>query len=185
MDRKTADTARADAMRIVTVDLGTDMEWVCEMQWPEGQTQGGPGVLVIRPADPDSYPAGGISQTLLREVDFKAALDTLRRQLAAGNRWSDMREQSAKKMNNLLLAHAEERNITDTYLALLARAYVSAVSRGVDKPLDYLADLTGKSYAAIKNHLWTATRKGLLERSPGRAGGRVTGKAARLIEQVV
>jgi hypothetical protein len=79
----------------------------------------------------------------------------------------------------------EDRAITDTYLALLARAYVSAVSRGVDKPLEYLADLTGKSNAAIKNHLWTATRRGLLERSPGRAGGKVTSKGARLIEAVL
>jgi len=170
---------------VVTVDLGPDMEWVCEMQWPEGETQGGPGVLVIRPADVDNYPAGGISQTLLREVDFKDALDTLRRQLATGDRWSSMREQSAKKMNNLLLAHIEDRAITDTYLALLARAYVSAVSRGVDKPLEYLADLTGKSNAAVKNHLWQATRRGLLERSPGRAGGKVTAKAANLMTPLV
>jgi hypothetical protein len=177
--------SKADEMRVVTVDLGPDMQWVCQMEWPEGQTQGGPGMLVIRPADPDNYPAGGISQTLLREVDFKAALDTLRRQLAAGNRWSSMREQSAAKMNNLLLAHMQDRTITDTYLALLARAYVSAVSRGVDKPLDYLAELTGKSYASIKNHLWQATRRGLLERSPGRVGGKVTGKAANILAGLV
>jgi hypothetical protein len=36
-------------------------------------------------------------------------------------------------------------------------------------------------HAAIKNHLWQATRRGLLERSPGRAGGKTTAKAKNLI----
>jgi hypothetical protein len=31
----------------VIMDLGPNMEWVAEMQWPEGETQGGPAVLVI------------------------------------------------------------------------------------------------------------------------------------------
>lgn len=176
------DKSRSEAMRTVTVDLGPDMQWVCEMHWPEGETQGGPAVMVIRPADPDGYPAGGISQTLLREVDFKAALDTLRRQLAFSKRWDKARVSSREKLHSRLLDHAEVREVTDTYLALLARAYVAAVSDGQEKPLEYLAELTGKSYATIKNHLWKATRLGLLERSPGRVGGKITPKAARLIE---
>ncbi len=170
---------------MVTVDLGPNMEWVCQMEWPKGQTQGGPGMLVIRPADPNNYPTGGISQTLLREVDFKTALDTLRRQLESSNRWAQSRAASREKMNNLLVAHSQEREITDLYLALLSRAYVAACNQGQDKPLDYLAGLTGKSYAAIKNHLWQATRRGLLERSPGRAGGKVTGKAGNLIADLI
>jgi hypothetical protein len=161
------------------------MEWVCEMQWPQGQAQGGPGVLVIRPADPDGYPAGGISQTLLREVDFKAALDTLRRQLAGSEERQKIKAASRKKMNGLLVAHSQEREITDLYLALLSRAYVAACNQGQDKPLNYLAELTGKSYSAIKNHLWQATRRGLLARSPGRAGGKVTGKAANLMADLI
>lgn len=170
---------------MVTVDLGPNGEWVAELQWPPGETQGGPAVLVIHPAVDGSYPPGGISQTVLRELDFKQALDTLRRQLTSTKRKAAALEKSAAKMNNLLLEHAEDRTVTDTYLALLARAYVSAVSRGVDKPLAYLAELTGKSYAATKNHLWQATRRGLLERSPGRAGGRVTGKAANIIADLI
>ncbi len=167
----------------VTVDLGPNYEWVCQMQWPEGQTQGGPAVLVIQPSDPDNYPAGGISSTLLREVDFKAALETLRRQHASSKRWERARATADEKVTRRLLDHAEIRKLTDTYLALLARTYVSAVSQGQEKPLHYLAELTGKSHAAIKHHLSTATRRGLLERSHGRAGGTVTPKAARLIEQ--
>lgn len=174
-----------DWTRVVTVDLGPNMEWVCEMEWPEGETQGGPAALIIRPADLNNYPAGGISQTLLREVDFRSALNTLRRQIEFSDHWGKRTTATRHKMNDLLASHAQGREITDTYLALLSRAYVNAVSTGQDKPLEYLSTLTGKSYAAIKNHLWQATRRGLLERSPGRAGGKVTGKAANLIADLI
>ncbi len=76
-------------------------------------------------------------------------------------------------------------SITPEYLALLSRVYVGAVNRGQDKPLDYLAEVTGNSLAAVKNHLWQATRKGLLERSPGRAGGRVTEKGGDILKQIL
>ncbi|BDD96568.1 hypothetical protein [Mycolicibacterium fortuitum] len=166
----------------VTVDLGPDCEWVAAMQWPEGVTQGGPAVLVIYPSNPESCPPGGLSQTLLRDVDFKYAAERLRRQLENSKRWDTSRKRSDKKMNDLLISHAVEGRVTDTYLALLSRAYVSAVDQGQSKPLEFLAELTSKSAASIKNHLWQATRKGLLERSPGRAGGRVTPKGAALNE---
>lgn len=169
----------------VTVDLGPNYEWVAQMQWPDGQTQGGPAVLLIRPSDPDGYPAGGLSQTVLRDVDFKAALDKLRTSLTVSSRITQARERTAEKMNGILREHAELGSLTDTYLALLSRAYVSAVSRGQERPLDYLSEVTGKSAAAVKNHLWQATRKGLLERSPGRAGGSVTNLAASIIESVL
>jgi hypothetical protein len=60
-----------------------------------------------------------------------------------------------------------------------------AVNRGQDKPLEHLAEVTGKSAAAIKNHLWQATRKGLLERSPGRVGGHLTREATKILERIV
>ncbi|MDV3129597.1 hypothetical protein M1247_32155 [Mycobacterium sp. 21AC1] len=166
----------------VTTDVGPNMEWVLAMQWPEGVTQGGPAVLVIYPSDPDSCPPGGLSQTVLREVDFKYAAEKLRRQIESSKRWDKSRKRGDEKMDALLIEHAADGPSSETYLALLARAYVSAVNQGQDKPLQHLAEVAGKSAAAIKNHLWQATRKGLLERSPGRAGGRVTPKAATLNE---
>lgn len=69
-------------------------------------------------------------------------------------------------------------SISDEYLALLSRAYVGAVNEGEPKPLEFLAAIADKSNSAIKNHLWRATRKGFLERSPGRAGGRITAKTS-------
>lgn len=169
---------------VVTVDLGPNCEWVAEMRWPEGKTQGGPAALLIRPSDPDGYPPGGLSQTVLRDVDFKYALERLRGQLASSKRWDRARRQSEEKVVAALVGHAGG-SITPDYLALLSRVYVSAVNQGRDKPLDYLAEVTGNSPAAIKNHLWQATRKGLLERSPGRAGGRVTEKAAGILKPIL
>lgn len=165
----------------VTVDLGPNYEWVARLEWPEGETQGGPARIVIEPAKKGTYPAGGLSQTVLRELDFKAALDTLRRQHAGGKRGEKAKAAVRQQMNDLLLAHSQYREISDTYLALLSHTYVRAVSDGQDKPLDYLAELTGQTLAAIKNHLWQATRRDLLERSPGRAGGKTTAKARNLI----
>jgi hypothetical protein len=52
-------------------------DWVAEMTWAEGDIQGGPSMLVIQPADPDNVPAGGLSSTVLRAVDFRTAAATL------------------------------------------------------------------------------------------------------------
>lgn len=168
--------------RIVTTDLGPGMEWVCEMEWPEGVTQGGPAMLVIRPSDPENYPAGGISSTVLREIDFRDAVDRLRRQLAASERWGKARERYEEGRSERLRA-ALSHGVTDEYLALLSSAYVSLTNHGQAKPLERLAEMIGKSAAAIKNHLWQATRKGFLERSPGRVGGKLTEKSVELLDQ--
>ncbi|CAG7607799.1 hypothetical protein SIM91_10625 [Rhodococcus opacus] len=174
-----------DSKYSVTTDFGPNYEWVAEMQWPEGETQGGPAVLVIYPSDPDTCPPGGLSQTVLRDVDFKDALDRLRGKLAASKRWQRVRQDTEDKLTGLLASHAASGAITPEYLALLSRIYIGAVNNGQEKPLEHLAALTGKSAAAIKNHLWHATRKGLLERSPGRAGGHLTEKGRAVLEPVL
>lgn len=169
----------------VTMDLGPNMEWVAEMQWPEGETQGGPAVLVIYPSDPDTCPPGGLSQTVLRDVDFKYALDRLRASFTYSKRVQRMRQEARDNLTGLLVEHAAGGAITPEYLALLSRVYIDAVASGQDKPLEHLAAITKKSPAAIKNHLWQATRKGLLERSPGRAGGHLTDNAGRILEPIL
>ena len=172
----------------VEIDLGPNCEWRAQMQWPEGATQGGPAVLVVHPANPsadNSGVDGGISHTLLREIDFRAAVDALRRSLARSGEWQRKREDSQKLVLGVLKKQAQQVSVTDAYLSLLARVYVGAVNQGQEKPLQYLADETGKSSAAIKNHLWQATRKGLLERSPGRAGGRITERAAEILRPLL
>jgi DNA-binding MarR family transcriptional regulator len=168
----------------VTMDLGPNMEWVAEMQWPEGETQGGPAVLVIYPSDPDTPPPGGLSQTVLRDVDFGYARDRLRASLSNSKRWENARQRTEDTLSSLLAEHAGG-SITPEYLVLLARVYIDAVKNGQDKPLDHLATLTGNSASAIKNHLWQATRKGFLERSPGRAGGHLTDKGRSVLAPLV
>jgi ligand-binding sensor domain-containing protein len=111
---------------------------------------------------------------VLREVDFKYALDRLRSSLANSKRWERARRQSDEQVTALLVDHAADGSVTPDYVALLSRAYVGAVHQGHDKPLEHLAEVTGKLAAAIKNHLWQATRKGWLERSAGRVDGHVT-----------
>jgi hypothetical protein len=118
---------------------------------------------------------------VLREVDFKDALDKPRNGLASSKRWERTRSQNQERVTACLI-NLSGGAITNEYLALLSRVYVGAVNQGQSKPLEHLAEITGNSAAAIKNHLWKATREKLLERSPGRAGGRVTNKAAALIE---
>lgn len=158
-------------MTTVTMDLGPEGEWTAEMTWHDG-TQGGPDVLTIRPTNHGSRPAGGISQTVLRDINFKTALDVLRLHSTpqAGRETADER-----------LAALAGGALTDEYLAALACAYVLAVADGQAKPVEHLAKVAGGSVAAVRGQLWQATRKGLLERSAGRAGGRLTAKAEELL----
>lgn len=174
-----------DSKFSVEIDFGPNDEWVAAMQWPEGATQGGPAVLVIYPSDPDVCPAGGLSQTVLRDVDFRHALERLRGKLAASKRWQRARQDTEDRLTGLLTSHAANGAITSEYLVLLSRVYIGAVNNGQERPLEHLAALTGKSAAAIKNHLWQATRKGLLERSPGRAGGHLTDKGRDVLASVI
>ncbi|MFE0138610.1 hypothetical protein ACFWY6_44805 [Streptomyces sp. NPDC059037] len=162
-------------MRIVEQDLGP---WVVEMEWPEGQTQGGPGVLVVRPADPESYPPGGISSTVLRDIDFRDALRTLRRQVQFSDRWESRQpEYTSKDLRESLAA-----GVSDKYLSQLASVYITVVERGQSGPLVHLAEMIGKSASTIKGHLWQARKRGLMEGSPGRAGGLLTEKAKEALK---
>ena len=166
--------------RVVTMGLGPNNEWTCELEWPEGERRGGPRTLVIRPSDPDSYPTGGISSTIVREIDFRTALETLRKRLEPDQR-SEEQRQKAREAGLARLHRFVGTGITDEYLAVLSREYLRAVDDGVAKPLGFLAKETGQSHAAIKRHLWQATRRGLLQRTPGRAGGTLTDKANELL----
>lgn len=166
----------------VTQTIGPHNEWTVELTWSEhGPTHGGPSSLTIRPTSPDSCPLGGLSSTLLREIDFREALDTLRTQLAEAN-------ETARQLDNghhwtsQLAQLANDGRITEHYLAVLARVYVDAANHGQTGPLDYLAGITGKTPAAVRNHLWQATRKGFLVRHSGRAGGTVTEKSRQVLD---
>ena len=70
----------------ITMDLSDGYRLRAE--WPEGITSGGPRSLVVEPVTADgSYPHGGISSTLLREINVKKLTDLLRE--AVGSPASD------------------------------------------------------------------------------------------------
>lgn len=154
----------------VKMKFGPNDEWTAEMTWDDDD-RSGPSLMVIRPTDPKVRPVNGISQTVLREVDIAGAITLAR---GAAKVISDSGRSSINWESEYgpALRALAENGVTDPYLAALSLAYSAAASR--PKPLDQLAAVVGKSPSAIKNHLWHATRKGYLERSPGRVGGAVT-----------
>lgn len=165
-----------------TVELltGPNGEWTATMKWYEDDDNG-PSELVLQPTPGGKIPAGGISQTVLRDVKITDAIDFMRR---IDNEKKGMPELPPVDWGTVgqVLTDLSADGITDPYLATLAWAYSAAANR--PKPQERLAELTGKSPAAIKSHLWHATRQGMLERIPGRKGGAVTPKAIELLSQL-
>jgi hypothetical protein len=139
--------------------------WLVEMLWDETSV-GGPTQLIIKPADPTNPPNSGLSQVVLRDITFTAKKPVMK---------------ANKEEVALLRQLSKDRAITKEYLSILSKVYVGLDS----KPLFHLVELTGKSYPAIRNHLWQATKKGLLKRSPGRAGGVISDEAARIVRREV
>jgi Winged helix-turn-helix transcription repressor, HrcA DNA-binding len=156
--------------------------WTVEMYWKEDEIQGGPLKLVVRPTDEKNIPAGGISSTVLREIDFRTGAAKAREQVAA----EDLANaQTAKKplpvAMPVLKGILDTGGITDVYLVLLAVEYIARVVRGEAKPVDHIAEELGKSLGTVKNHLWQARKRGLLKGgSAGRKGGFVPHEAAQI-----
>ncbi len=168
--------------RVVAQDLGNG--WVVEMEWPEGETQGGPAVLVVRPADPESHPPGGLSSTVLRGINFRDASAQLRRQLAIGERRRKSHDKyEAERVNRIRDELA--KGISPEYLALLSSLYVSRVNTGQPKPIEAIADDLGKGLQTIRGHLWQARKQGLLTGEHGRKGGQLTPEATQILERIV
>jgi hypothetical protein len=159
--------------------------WVAEMTWSEGETQGGPSMLVVQPSDPEKVPAGGLSSTVIRQIDFRAGAAKLR-ELAnlEVNFFDSIRKQQAKGPKPMdMVRDALAEGITDDYLSLLTLEYVGRVTTGVEKPVDKLAAELGKSLGTVKSHLWQARKRGLLAGgSAGRKGGQPTDRAVELAE---
>ncbi|AEM91696.1 HTH DNA binding protein [Mycobacterium phage Aeneas] len=143
--------------------------WTIEMVWGD-DLQGGPVTLTVRPTDPDNPPRGGISQTVLREINFTEAASSVRTVSSLYEGWEET-----------LRSLSESRRLTDDYLTVLSAVYSDFTSKGGKKPLEHLQEITGKSNAAVKSHLWQATRRGLLARSPGRRSGSLTAKGEGIL----
>jgi hypothetical protein len=167
--------------RTIPQDLG---DWIAEMTWTEGETQAGPSMLVIRPKDLVNVPAGGLSSTILRQVDFRQGAAKLRESMDVYDSSMELIRKAKKKgptpMDGVRKALGE--GIKDPYLALLAERYVTLVNTGYEKPVDYLADELGRSLPTIKGHLWQARKRGILVGgSAGRKGGHVSEEGIQLV----
>ncbi|TGB41447.1 hypothetical protein [Mycolicibacterium peregrinum] len=165
--------------RSVMQSLGED--WVVVMEWPEGVDNGGPCRLEIKPVG--GCPVGGLSSTVLRQIDFRGAVANMREQLGAAAQ-RNAEHEAVEKWRTDRLKTALTSGVTDDYLVLLSDAYLSIVNRGGINPNDYLAKMAGKSTSTVRGHLWQARKRGFLTGSPGRKGGQLTTEAATILERL-
>lgn len=149
-------------------------DWVVRMEWPDGVYNGGPGRLIIEPVN-GSLPVGGLSSTVLRQIDFRSAVDKFLTQVTPPEHRRDA---------GLAIRDESRAGVTDLYLALLSEAYVSAVHCGQVNINEYLAELVEKPVNTIRGHIWQARKRDLLTGSPGRKGGALTAKARNVLEGV-
>ncbi|NKS29581.1 hypothetical protein GS534_02995 [Rhodococcus hoagii] len=169
--------------RFVIQDLGNG--WVAELEWREGEFGGGPAGLLIRPADPEAPPKGGLSSSVVRGVNFRAASAELRNDLAARPKGllADI-EEKGRSARIARLRDASVEGLTTTYLALLASEYVQRVERGLPKPVERLAEDLGKPLQTVRGHLWQARKQGLLLGSAGKKGGVLSVEAMTILQQL-
>ena len=153
--------------------------WLVEYHWPADADQGGPARITISPhaeAAPADL-AGGLSSTVVRQLDFRKAAKEWRRLRRRGEEAVDpARRKLAQRLQGLV-----SDGITDEYLAALADTYVTLVSEGEASVTTSLAELVGKKPETIKIHLKSARKRGLLTTVKGRAGGNLTDEARRIL----
>lgn len=71
----------------------------------------------------------------------------------------------------------------DRFYAEMAAAYAEAVAAGNNRPIDTIAEALGRSRNTVKDVIREARARGLLtETTHGRAGGRLTAKAKKLLK---
>jgi hypothetical protein len=168
-------TKISPALQSVTQAVGDD--WVVTMEWPKGVEDGGPARLTIEPID--KMPVGGLSSTVLRQIDFRGAIDLFRK-VRVPLRRVNKTELATFERDQLRSAMSD--GVTQQYLALLAWQYVQAAERGQANINDYLAELVGKPVGTVRGHLIRARRDGLLSGTHGRKGGKLSPEAHKLVE---
>ena len=154
-------------------------DWVVVMEWPDGVEDGGPARLVMEPVD--KMPVGGLSSTVLRQIDFRDAIERHRKQLAE-SRQRVRPLQKLRDFERAQLRSALADGVTDYYLALLSWQYVQATGRGQANINDYMAELVGKPVGTVRGHLIRARQSGFLTGSHGRKGGELTEAAEEILE---
>lgn len=158
--------------------------WTVDMYWVEDDIQGGPTKVIVRPTDETRVPLGGVSSTILRQINFRAGATKAREKVAEEDLAYEQQAEDEKPPQvamPLLKALLDTGGVTDVYLVLLATEYLARVVRGEEKPVDHIADELGRSLGTVKNHLWRARKDGFLKGgSAGRKGGYVPPEAAQI-----
>ncbi|WP_305781164.1 hypothetical protein [Nocardia nova] len=154
--------------------------WSVMLEWPKGATQGGPTRIEILPsadATPDEL-AGGLSSTVLRQINFKEAADMWREglKLAAG-----LPSGGIGRRSEVLRSLIDRDGVSDEYLAHLSEAYVYLVASGTHNVAGTLGEMVGRTSGAVLQQLKRARKANLLTSIPGRAGGQLTPKAAEIL----
>lgn len=158
---------------MVTVE--TPEGWKITMAW--GPLHGGPQRLLVEPLDPANPPEGGISQTLLRELNFQSTLATLRGVHAMAEHGGAWQAKADAKLREV-----SAEGLSDRFLSLFAWHYVSRVDSGESGVPAAIADVLGKSVPTVKAYVGHARRRGLLTGKSSRAGGELTDKAEQILD---
>lgn len=164
--------------RSVMQPVGDD--WVVVMEWPDSVEDGGPARLVIEPVG--KMPVGGLSSTVLRQIDFRSAIENFRDQAAIARSRAEIDVAKLRQFERDQLRAALAEGVTDYYLAFLAWQYVQAVGVGQANINEFMAELVGKPVGTVRGHLIRARQKGLLTGSHGRKGGELTEAAEEILE---
>ena len=156
--------------------------WVVTFWWPIDARSGGPRAISLEPA-PDADPqeiARGISSTVLRQINIADAIKQFESVVGPTLALKEKLKESAIIFDSLL-----RNGISDEYLAALSAQYVKSADMGSRAPIQDLMMWTGKNQATLKGHLREARKRGLLTKVEGKAGGRMTEKAIRLMEGIL
>lgn len=158
--------------------------WTVDLYWVSDDIQGGPTKVVVRPTDEKHAPLGGVSSTILRQINFRAGATKAREKVAAEDVSYEQEAEGEKPPQvamPLLRSMLDTSGVTDVYLVMLATEYLARVARGEEKPVDHIAEELGRSLGTVKNHLWRARKDGFLKGgSAGRKGGYVPPEAAQM-----
>lgn len=120
---------------------------------------------------------GGLSSTVLRHIDFRAAREKWL-ELKANYLDAEGGLEKLEKVRGEHLKHILDRDgVTDEYLAHLAYTYVQLTRAGERNVSGKLAEMTGRTSDTMRQHLHRVRKAGMLTAIPGKAGGQLTRKA--------
>lgn len=154
--------------------------WQIALAWPDDADQGGPVAISIKPyADAtDDELIGGLSSTVLRQIDFQTARE---KWMEAKAKYLDQQDGMAQLRAGQLRQILDRDGVTDTYLAFLANAYVQLTRAGERSVAKKLAEMTGRSPDTVKQHLHRVRKEKMLTAISGKAGGQLTERAVETI----